>query len=511
MRRLVVLGILACSGLMTAGCVDDPNDPKTWIKKLDDVREQKDAVRELVKINDPSAVEPLIKLYNKSKDPEHLRAIAHFKDKRALQTMIDSLDYSEDSFDNASIAATALGDIPDSSSVEPLIKVLKKPLPIKTRANVVKLEAMKSLAKIKDKRAVDALISVLSTSADEQDFFLNKVAAVSLAKFADPKAVPALVRGMFMVGRGANIFPECRTGLIAIGEPAVGALVEAMQRKNKDLEADAKKFEFIPGVIVQKTAIVLGDLRAKSALPALEAELKKPDEGLKAANGVSGHQSVILAIGLIGGPDASKTLLAILDDAKQNNKLRAAAAEALNATGDVAALPSLLKIANEKFIDKMTVDAEKGALVAAAVTSYSRLADADHASVTLQKVPDEIADMREVFDNAGARLTVAKQCKKDLACYSKLLSDKDNIKAEKAALMLTRMGKDGLKELLKAVGTPDPAVRMTVLFGISQDGGPGCGECKVALEKQIEVDESKPPLRGLVDEMRAVLALVSRG
>ena len=64
--------------------------------------------------------------------------------------MIDSLEYSEESFDNAATAANALGDTPDPSAVEPLIKALQKPLRIKTRANIVKLEAMKSLAKIDD-------------------------------------------------------------------------------------------------------------------------------------------------------------------------------------------------------------------------------------------------------------------------------------------------------------------------------------------------------------------------
>src|SRR5579871_3105959 len=204
MRNLFIVAMAFTVG----GCVDDENDPKTWIKKLGDVRESKEAVRHLVRIKDKSAVEPLIELYKKSHDPEHLKAIATFSDPRSVPVMIDSLDYSEDSFDGASVAATALGQIGDKSAVDALIKAVQKPLPVKTRANVVKLEAMKSLAKIKDPRAVDALIKVLSTSADEQDFFLNKVAATSLGQFADPKSVPALVRGLFMTGRGADIYQE---------------------------------------------------------------------------------------------------------------------------------------------------------------------------------------------------------------------------------------------------------------------------------------------------------------
>jgi HEAT repeat protein len=513
MRRSLVLAV----SLLAFGCVDDPRDPSTWIKKLNDPRESKDAINQLVKIKDKAAVPPLIDLYKKSKDPDTLKAIATFKDPRSVPIMVDALEYSEDSFDNAATAANALGDTPDPSAVEPLMATLKKPLPIKTRANIVKLEAMKALGKIGDKRAVDALDKVLGTSADDQDFFLNKTAATHLAKFNDPKSVPSLIRGLFMTGRGADIFAECRTALVGIGEPAVQPLVEAMQRKNAELEADAKKGEFIPGIIVQKAAIVLGDIRSKSAVPALVAELGKKDDGLAAGpgKGVSGHQSIIIALGLIGTPDVVKPLQGILDG-KQPNKLRAAAAEALNAAGDVAALPSLLKIANENFINAKTkeIDGEHGALVAAAATAYSRLAWAEQANVTWQKLPADLeeSDAHVVFKNATARLEAAKQCKKDVACYAKLLNDKDPAKAEKAALMLSRLGKTGIDELVKAISNPDPSVRLTVLFGISR-GGKASPETRAALEKQIETDDGKPMIKktGIVDEMRVVLAQVSRG
>jgi HEAT repeat protein len=377
---------------------------------------------------------------------------------------------------------------------------------------------MKALGKIGDKRAVDALDKVLSTSADDQDFFLNKTAANYLAKFNDPKSVPFLIRGLFMTGRGADIFAECRTALVGIGEPAVQPLVDAMNRKNAELEADAKKYEFIPGIIVQKTAIVLGDIHSKKAVPGLLAELKKADDGLKAGpgKGVSGHQSVIIALGLIGSPDVKAPLLAILTDAKQPNKLRAAAAEALNAAGDTSALPALLKIANESFINMKSheIDAEHGALVAAAATAYSRLAWAEQANVTWQKLPADLeeSDAHVVFKNASARLEVAKTCKKDVACYAKYLNDKDSAKAEKAALMLARLGGPGVGELAKAVGHSDLSVRMSVLVGLAQ-AGKANAEARAALEKQIELDEGKPMIKkaGVVDEMRVVLAQISHG
>src|SRR4029079_15173059 len=107
--------------LFVLGCVSDPQDPKTWIKKLDDPREKDDAVINLVKLKDPSAVPALIDLYKKTKDPNHLKAVAAFKDKRSVDVMIDSLDYTEESFDSAATAANALGEIKDPKAVDALI------------------------------------------------------------------------------------------------------------------------------------------------------------------------------------------------------------------------------------------------------------------------------------------------------------------------------------------------------------------------------------------------------
>ncbi len=73
--------------------------------------------------------------------------------------------------------------------------------------------------------SVDALIKVLETSADEQDFFLNQEAAKALGALGNPKAVPALIRGLFMVGRGANIYQPCRVSLLQLGKPAIQPLI----------------------------------------------------------------------------------------------------------------------------------------------------------------------------------------------------------------------------------------------------------------------------------------------
>ncbi len=498
--------------ILLVGCVADPRDPKTWIKKLGDPREGKEAIQQLIRLKDAEAVEPLIAYYKKTKDVEVLKAIKSFKDKRQVPVMIEAMDYSEDSCDSAKIASNALGETPDASAVEALTKALAKPLSVKSNCNVVKLESMKSLVAIGDKKAVPAIVKVLQTPADEQDFYLNSVAAQSLIKLPDAKSAPALVRALFMTGRGADIFQDARAALLAIGEPAVDPLVQAMQRKNTELEADAKKYEFFPGIIIQKTSIVLGDLRNKKAVGPLSDELKKKDEGLAAGagKGVSGHQSVLLALGMIGDPGSSKLLQGYLEG-KQPAKYKAAAAEALGMLGDTAALPAMKRAAETKFITGKTIDQEAAGVAASAITAYSRLAEAEQAGISFQKLPDDLGetDVGNAILNAQKRLDAAKECKKDQACWVKLLGGKDGVKAEKAALMLARVGKPALSDLSKQVSNPDQFVRVAVLYALSKSADKSCTECKAALEKQISADSGKRPLKGLVEEMRVALALIS--
>lgn len=495
MRRVWLLAVLAW-----AGCVSDPRDPHTWIKKLDSAVEQKDAVRELVKLKDPAAVEPLIALYQKSHDPEVLKAIKTFKDKRQVPVMIEALDYSEESFDNAATAAAALGETPDPSAVEPLIKALQKPLGVKTRANIVKLEAMHSLAAIHDPRAVPALIKILETPADEQDFYLNKKAAEQLGNLGDPRAVPALIRGLFMVGRGANIYPECRVALLQIGPPSVKPLIEALEHKNSALEADAKKYEFRPGVIEQKTALVLGDLRAKEAVPVLVAELKRPQKG-------DNHTGALYALGMIGDPATTKTITAVLTDAKRDYKVRISAAEAANLSGDPAALPALLQMAKKGDVVK-NKQKYPDVRVAAAM-AYARLGGPAEAAAFAPVAAAEKAAPAE-FKEDAERLELAKKCGKDVTCYGHALeSDPKLTHQEKAAFMLSRLGKAGLPALLKKLSTREPIVRVAVLFAIGRVASKTDSTAQAALDAQIDLDRTKPPFRALVEEMRAVRAEIA--
>src|SRR6185437_5781741 len=96
----LAFGALACEG--------DRNDPMTWAKQLKDLRVQKEALDHLADMDVEKArvaVPALIDLYNDAKRPEFLQALARYQDPRTKPIMIEALDYNDDDFDRATIAA----------------------------------------------------------------------------------------------------------------------------------------------------------------------------------------------------------------------------------------------------------------------------------------------------------------------------------------------------------------------------------------------------------------------
>jgi len=496
------------------GCTGDPNDPRTWAKKLKDLREQKEALDHLANMDVEKArvaVPALIELYKETHHPEHLEALARYKDERSKPVLIEALDYSEDDFDRATVAAGVLGEMKATDAVDPLIKAAEKQLPVKSRANSTKLAAVRALIKIGDKRAVPTLTKILTTTADEQDFLLNQKAALGLAELRDPSAVPALIKGLFMNGRGVNIFQECRLALVRIGDAAVGPLIELLEGKNADVAVMAKKNkfdEYTPGVVPHKAAIVLGDLRAKSAVPALVARVHSKQKGGE-------HLAALIALGYIATPPSVDALIAIAKDPKGEPKLRLSATDAIYLSGDRRAVPTLLDLAKSGYI---TIEGQKASdLRANAAIDLSRIAGKEHfeAFKTLvEKEPEAQGKFGEALD----RMQVAKKCGGDLACYAKLLNDPSWTRAEKAAFAIGFSGdKKGIPLLLSALRpiaampSDRQPVHQAILYALTRLANKGCAECESKLLQQIDRDEKAvrlPGARDLLAETRVALAVI---
>jgi HEAT repeat protein len=508
----IVLPLVTLSQL---GCTGDPNDPMTWAKDLKNLRTQKEALDHLANMDVEKArpaVPALIELYQDTKRPEHLEALARYKDERTKPVMIEALDYSDDDFDRATIAAGVLGDMKATDAVDPLIAAATKPLPIKSRANNAKLAAIRALVRIGDKKAVPALVKILGTSADEQDFALNQKAALGLAELRDPSAIPALMKGLFMTGRNANIFQECRLALVRIGQPAIDPLIELFQRKNKDIEEMGRQLKFdevTPGVIPFKAASLLGDLRARKAVPTLQAGLKEKQQGGE-------HTAIVIALGLIGVPSGVDTLISVLKDGKAEPSVRVSAADALYLSGDRRAVPTLLEIAKSGYV---TVQGQKASdLRATAAIDLSRIAGPETFDA-FKALADKEKDAEGAFGMALDRMLVAKECGSDIACYGKKLNDPQWTRAEKAAFSIGFSG-DAAKGVPLLLGALKPLasinqerfpVHMALLYALTRLAPRNCKECIDKLDKQIERDEKAvriPGARDLLGETRVTEAII---
>ncbi len=503
----LAVGAVACQG--------DPNDPMTWAKQLKDLRNQKEALDHLANMDVERArpaVPALMDLYNDSKRPEFLEALARYQDPRTKQIMIDALDYTDDDFDRATIAAGVLGDMKATDAVPALIAAAEKPLPIKSRANSARVAAIRALVKIGDKRAVPTLMKILTTSADEQDFLLNQRAALGLAEFKDPQAIPALIKGLFMTGRGTGIFQECRLALVRIGQPSVDPLIALLKEQNPEIQEMAKQYKFeevTPGVVPHKAAILLGDLRAKKAVPALVEKLHGKARGDE-------HRSALIALGYIATPPAVDAILSTLKDAKADPAERASAADALYLSGDRRAVPTLLEIAKSGYVKSGGEQASD--LRASAAIALARIAGPETYDAFKEIVDKETA-AAGVFGMALDRMQVAKECKDDINCYGKTLKDPSWTRAEKAAFAIAFSGnaKQGLPLLLGAM-QPITAmaqdrypVHQAILFGLTRLGTRDCKECLDKLNAQVAKDEKAvrlPGARDLLGETRVAEAII---
>jgi HEAT repeat protein len=514
-RTLAVLSMLV--GSLAGACSGDPNDPMTWARKLKNVREQQEALNQLARMGAERAkvaLPSLIDLYKETKKPEHLDALVRYRDVSTMPLFIEALDFTEDDFDRAIVAAGALGEMKEKAAeaVPSLIKAVEHQLPIKSRANGVRLASIRAMVKIGDKRAVPTLAKILTTSADEQDFLLNQKAALGLAELRDPSAIPALIKGMFMTGRGANIFQECRLGLVRMGEPAVAPLIQLLNEKNPEIAEMSKKLDFdkySPGIVPFKAAMLLGDLRAAKAVPALAARLKVPAKSGE-------HKSILISLGFIGTKDAVDVLLNTLKDKKADAPTRSAAEDGIYLSGDKRAVPILMETAKSGYV---VVNGEKASdLRANAAIDLSRIAGPENYDA-FKALADKEKEVQGMFGEALDRMQVAKECGDKIDCYGKHLTDPSWTRAEKAAFYIGFSGDPahGLPLLLAALKPVSSLtqerfpVQQAILQAFARLASKNDKTVIEALEKQIERDETAvrlPGARDLLGETRVTLAVI---
>ena len=493
MRTLTLLnGLRLICVVMIAGC-QDPKDPQTWIAKLRKPEHANAAVRKLVDLNDPVAVKPLCDLFKDFPSATILKAIISFKSGDSVPTLIEALDFQEDRYHNATLAAEALADLGAKEAVPALINLLDRKLSIKSRANKAKVSAIAALAKLGGDQAVPALIKIAEGRPEYQDFYLNKRAVMALGTMRAEAAVPVLIRALFMQStlQGTS-FPQARVALVQIGKPAVAPLIAALKGEDEDLNKMAKELEFKPGVIKYKTTMVLGDLRAKDAVGTLLRLLASAD--LAQGNNVMG---VVEALGKLRDPAAVAPLISLLRNTKADYKLRIQACAALTVLGDKRAIAPLLETAEKGYVNGGYWNLREAAALA-----YSRIVGSEAAkgvdrlnAVLLDPATKDYKQTQAVLQEAIDRTKLAIECKDDVSCYANKLSDTKLSLAqrEKAGIMVGILpgGEKVLSKLVAALPVREPILRQFYLESAKNIGKATDNDLVAVLRKLVAKDSKR--------------------
>ncbi|MBI4510793.1 MAG: HEAT repeat domain-containing protein [Deltaproteobacteria bacterium] len=549
-RQICAFLVPFLAAILLASCEKDPHDPETWVPKLNDVADWREAVRNLERLKEPGTIKPLSAAWKKrNRDSQILRTIiaiagnpsekggkTHYD--LALPVLLEAVERFDPtdgrSIDDAVVACEALGKARDSQAVPVLLGAAQKAVPRLSQANNVRIAAIRALGKFRDPKVVDALIKVLGANPKDQVLKLHAAAALALAETGDPKALPTLTQAMFI---GA-IFKQVRAGVTRIGKQATPAMIALFQEKDPAIQelAKTKNYEKVaPGIQIYNGALILGDLRAKEAVPALIAGLKAPPrvsfyDERSGAPGPSTHMAILEALQAIGDPGAGPAVWAYATDPRTDDFVRPRAIDVYSwLAQDGSALPHLLK--------NVRSDQEEEQIRFVSVIAYGRIARLAEdlkpieeliksyetkitaaekkvktaASPSDKEAASEEVDMattwRNILTETRHRIEIAIQCKSDATCFGNTLSARDIAigrpglpKAERALLELYRMGEKGrpaLDILLKSAESSERIVREGIHLALPRIAPIPCKPCAERLEEVMKKQESQTTLDAL--------------
>lgn len=303
-RLVAVLGIFLVLPVASTGCKGE-NTPEYWAKRIQKPAYREQAIKRLGEIyldrvkaangdtSDPEVqhavdvmVPALIDTFNKYKTDNASRSaistlLAQIGDERAIPVFEELLDYQKGINEtDASKAAEALGKLGSEDSIPKIIAMMDA---IKadrgvdgrnrpeddwmTRSAVTALRDILNAHPDTTHRdaAIQALNDALETTADQQDFFINKIAAKALGDIADEDSIPILIRGLFFQGRGATVYQQCRVALCKVAiqhrDQVIDKLFEGYKGEFEELEKDAERFEFFHGIKQNKIGLMFYELR----------------------------------------------------------------------------------------------------------------------------------------------------------------------------------------------------------------------------------------------------------
>ncbi len=480
MRLIALALVLSCFACKPR----DDSDPETWIRRLDD-RDAKMRVKAVQQLRKLKAKQAAPRVAALLKDPlvkeEAALALQDIGGPQQLDALLDAVDTTVGAGSDAAARAAhrtnariaeALGNIGDPRAGPALLRLAR------TTDDNVRLAAVEGLGNIKAKEAIPELSHIVDDAGAPP--LLIKRAIVALGEIADPEGIPALTHGLVLERQGVSFLPDSSFALFLIGQPSVEPLLKIAQDQDPAFLAWAKENNRAPAGTYAKTALVLGDLEDKRAVPVLLAKLKYVDSD--PVPGTSRLLSNLVrmfaanALGRIRAVETAPAVQALVSTSNpQDEDLIALAAEALVWMGDPAQAKELLRKAYGGNARLRILVAQAATLfgepalakdLATLVTRESKaspqacvrqLTDLSLSSDDPKRACDILAAQ---FNDLAKPLDAARACGTDARCWLERLKDPDPEVRARAAYELGRAGAaEAAAALASAAGEEQVIVR----------------------------------------------------
>jgi HEAT repeat protein len=457
---VVLFSFTACSQKCKVG-----DSSACWMKALKDPEQAEAAVDNLRQLGDKAAEPALVEAFqNATEQPELREKLAEifnkWQTKSAVKPLVDAIDFTIGPNKDGKKAkrtnranekiASALGALGDLSAGAPLLRLMDT-----TKEPTVQRAAMRALAKLKYKDAVDELIKRADNeSTGQPDRVLRNNALFALGEIADPKAIPTLIKALYRE-KSADFF-HAALSLVKIGDPAIEPLIKTMNGENQDV---MPLVEQTPGALETKAAKVLGDIGNNKVVEDLLRVAEKIQKWEFEPIRNQAMSGVIAAIGALGDKRGLPLIQKYLH--KDLWDLRSICANAINLIGDRSQLSELktLSFTNQEPRTRTPLIEAIGNL-------------GTHEMVPLLTEKERIEkepDIKAALKDSVNRLTAYAQCKQDAACWIGKLSDTVPAVREKAVYELGRLGdQKAVDPLLKIIGDQSENVRFALIYAFDQ-------------------------------------------
>jgi HEAT repeat protein len=494
-----VLGLV----LALSGCHADDNDPAGQAAELSDNVRRQHAVERLQSIWNSRLIEaksdrnaPALKEFRDVthaqltktflEHPEDsqnglriLQLLAEMREPRAIDALLKALEWqAEVSEDHAVTAALTLTQIEvpadkKGTVIEKISAALAKVEGNRGADNRMRKSFIEVLGKLKDKRTTPILTEVALRQSESQNFLFNILATQQLEQTADPEAVPAMVKGLYMfdlTNPQMRMNEAAEAALVAIGRPSLQPLLDTLAGKNEEanklvdlsIETFRRKDAAMAGamnksnLIAHEAVSALGRLGLCEALDPIlkETEHANPDRRANAA----------IALVKLSCPesDTAKIVQALKKVYDASDKqVRPQLLVAMRHMYSPEVMPHLLTVAT-------TTEEEFPPAQMYGFVSYALLANKGESAKVKPVLEKEEAIKAQIAPFAAV-IKAAEECDKAVDCWVGKLSDSDKYVLQKASSMLALLGSGDEKAmagLVNLLGHDDLEVRNEALSAI---------------------------------------------